>query len=191
MSPIYYAGIGSRIAPPVILVQLTRIARYMEKHGFILRSGGAEGCDMFFERGVLDPSHKQIFLPMKGWRGNDSPFYHVSEEAKAIARQFHPNYDALDPFAQLLMGRNSYQILGEDLKTPVKLVICWTPDGCQGPFRTRATGGTGQAISIAHHHGIPVFNLKNHESIPRLKQYLTTLIGTPHGQSQATEESTH
>ena len=27
------------------------------------------------------------------------------------------------------MARNVHQVLGADLKTPVKMIICWTPDG--------------------------------------------------------------
>jgi hypothetical protein len=45
--------------------------------------------------------------------------------------------------------------------------LCWTPDGSldgQG----RRVGGTGQALRIAHHHGIPVFNLARLEHLQRL-----------------------
>ncbi len=61
------------------------------------------------------------------------------------------------------MARNCYQVLGEDLSTPVDFVVCWTPDGAESET-SRKTGGTGQAIRIAADLGIRVYNLKNRKS---------------------------
>lgn len=48
------------------------------------------------------------------------------------------------------MARNSYQILGPDLRTPADFVVCWTPDGSETEDqRTPLTGRTGQAIALA------------------------------------------
>ncbi len=58
------------------------------------------------------------------------------------------------------MARNSHQVLGADLKSPVDFVICWTPDGCETERqRVWETGGTGQAIALADRWGVPVVNL--------------------------------
>lgn len=51
MSKIY-TGIGSRETPPDILELMTKIARFMFKQGFTLRSGGADGADSAFEAGA-------------------------------------------------------------------------------------------------------------------------------------------
>ena len=50
------------------------------------------------------------------------------------------------------MGRNSYQVMGKELNDPVLFVLCWTHLG-------QGSGGTGQAIRIAKHQGIPVLDL--------------------------------
>lgn len=61
------------------------------------------------------------------------------------------------------MIRNAYQVLGKNLKSPVKFVLCYTDDGCQTDAeRTRKTGGTGQAITIADFNNIPVINLQRY-----------------------------
>ena len=39
-----YAGIGSRDCPKEILSVLAKTAYWLSNKGFILRSGGAEGC---------------------------------------------------------------------------------------------------------------------------------------------------
>jgi hypothetical protein len=49
-------------------------------------------------------------------------------------------------------------VLGPDLAVPATLVVCWTQDGSVDGADPRA-GGTGQALRIAHHHGVPVLNL--------------------------------
>jgi hypothetical protein len=43
------------------------------------------------------------------------------------------------------------QILGKDLKTPVSMVLFWSPDPNHG--------GTSQALRIARDHKIVIFNL--------------------------------
>ncbi len=155
-----YAGIGSRETPSNIQHKMTIIAKKLEDK-FTLRSGGAIGADMAFERGV-ENGNKEIFLHKKNAFGNSSDLYHVSEKALKIAEHFHPVWDKLNPTAKLLMGRNSYQVLGKTLDDPVKLVICYTPDGIEhGKYRTKASGGTAQAISIASYLDIPVINMKN------------------------------
>ena len=69
-----------------------------------------------------------------------------------LASEFHPAWDYLSYGARKLHARNGYQVLGEDLKTPVDFVICWTPGG-------KEQGGTAQAIRIAKFNSIKVFNL--------------------------------
>ena len=71
-----------------------------------------------------------------------------------MASKFHPRWDALPVYVKMLMGRNSYQILGLDLETPSDFVICWTLDG-------QITGGTGQTLRMAAYYGIPVLNFGN------------------------------
>jgi hypothetical protein len=50
------------------------------------------------------------------------------------------------------MARNAMQVLGPDLDTPSKVVVCWTKNG-------KTSGGTGQALRISLYHGVPIFNL--------------------------------
>ena len=150
----YYAGIGSRATPPRVLTFMTKVASWMEQEGWILRSGAAEGADMAFENGVMDDSHKVIYLPWQYFNHSMSRHYGVTQDAIELMRQFHPAPDRLSQGAVKLMARNGYQILGKDLQTPAKLVICWTSEG-------KGNGGTGQAIRIAKHYGITVYDLGN------------------------------
>jgi hypothetical protein len=160
-----YAGIGSRKTPRVLQPQMCSIARALESRGWMLHSGGADRADTWFEEGVRDPANARIFLPWPDFNGHASSLHDVCERAHEIARQFHPAYHRLSAAGRLLMGRNSYQVLGPDLASPVTCVVCWTPDG-------EATGGTGQALRIAAAHDVPVFNLHDATALERLNAFV-------------------
>lgn len=145
----FYAGIGSRETPENIINFMTQIAFCLSSEGYVLRSGGADGADIAFEKGA---SFKEIFLPWKGFNNSKSPFVPITKEAEDIARKFHPIYDQLKQGAQKLHSRNVYQVLGKDLKSPVEFIICWTKDG-------KSSGGTGQALRIAQAYNIKIYNL--------------------------------
>lgn len=66
------------------------------------------------------------------------------------------------------MLRNTYQVLGPDLKTHSEFVLCWTPSG-------RGEGGTGQAIRIARAYHIPVYDLGTPQGVDRARAFLLTL----------------
>lgn len=167
----FYTGIGSRETPKEILELMTQIATILEKKGWILRSGAAPGADTAFEKGVVN--NKEIYLPWKNFNDSKSEFYSISNEALKIASENHPGWKYLKPPVKKLMARNAYQVKGFKLNRKSSFLICWTPDGCESfETRTNKTGGTGLAISIASKEGIPIFNLKNKESLNRVKTLL-------------------
>lgn len=159
-----YAGIGSRKTPEAILKKMTNIARFLDRKHYTLRSGGADGADTAFEKGVK-------FIYPELWYADDS-----TKEAEEIAARYHPAWHKLKRYHQKLHGRNVFQVLGEDLESPSEFVICWTPDGCEcHEDRTFKTGGTGTAISIASEYGIPVYNLANKSSRIELTELLRSM----------------
>lgn len=171
-----YAGIGSRRTPPAVIARMTAAAERLARMGFTLRSGGADGADMAFERGAGE--HKEIFLPWRGFNNNPSPLDSPSIEAAEIAASIHPAWNSLPQAVKKLMARNSHQILGADLRTPSGFVLCWTPDGAESEAqRGRTTGGTGQAIALADRNSIPVFNYANPDAGDRLLAFLKEKAG--------------
>lgn len=170
-----YAGIGSRTTPEDILKIMRLLGGKLATLGFILRSGGADGADKAFEEGCdAHSGNKEIFLPWKGFNGNTSLLFQIPDEAIEIARMFHPAPHSLTPATEKLMARNSQQILGQNLNDHCAFVACWTPDGAEYAT-TRQSGGTGQAIRIANHYGIPVINLHNPHGVERIKTLVDRL----------------
>lgn len=151
-----YAGIGSRETPDFILRDMKLLAQHLSGD-WTLRSGGANGADTAFEEGAIaGDGRKEIFLPWPGFNGRPStPDYITvppSRLAEELAAYFHPAWDRCSSTAQKFHRRNSYQVLGQDLVSPVAFVVCWTKGG-------RRKGGTGQALRIAEHFDIPIFDL--------------------------------
>jgi hypothetical protein len=149
----YYAGIGSRETPIPTMTSIIHLSKFLSENNFILRSGGAPGADIAFQNGCT--GKREIYLPWKGFNnveGIIAPNIDNWNEAVKIAEKYHPAWNKLSEAAIKLMGRNTYQILGKDLKTPVDFVVCYTPDG-------KSSGGTGQAMRIAEDLGIPIYNI--------------------------------
>jgi hypothetical protein len=70
------------------------------------------------------------------------------------------------------MARNVHQVLGEDLKRPVKMIICWTPDGSLDG-KGRDSGGTGMALRLAADYPVKIFNLKLDEHQQRISAWMS------------------
>lgn len=164
-----YTGIGSRQTPPDVLALMTVIARALAAQGFVLRSGGAVGADRAFELGSIA---RDIYIPFDGFNGYSSGRASTSPrsgsffcsvrlptpEAYVLAAKYHRAWARLSTAGQALIARNGHQVLGADLKTPARFVLCWTPDGATDRT-TSKTGGTGQAVRVANAHGVKVWNL--------------------------------
>ena len=165
-----YAGGGARHAPIPVLRRMTRIAQRLEARGYVLRTGGGNDTDSALEAGC---ARKEVFLPWPGFNGRASAFDSVSEEALAVACAAHPAFHMLMAEAQLLAGRESYRVLGADLRTPADFLVCWTPDGAQSEAEIgRKTGEAALAIALADRWAVPVFNLARADALERLAALL-------------------
>lgn len=165
-----YAGIGARITPPGVCVEMTNLAECLAVCGWTLRSGGAAGADTAFELGA--GSRKEIFLPFQGFNENESELFTPPAKAYDLAAEYHPTFKQLKPKVKAFHARNMQQIFGENLDCAVQFVVCWTPDGCEhDDERTEHTGGTGQAISAASLNNIPVYNIAKPGRLKEVKEY--------------------
>jgi hypothetical protein len=168
MSKIY-TGVGSRQTPGFICELIEVIARRLGEMGWTVRSGGADGADSCFAQGAFNAlTMPEIYLPWPafnkiGYARLERP----QDEAYSIAKQHHPAWDRLSRGARMLHARNVHQVLGPDVTNPdpSRFLICWTPDAMGG-------GGTGQAIRIAKHYEVPVFDLADSHAFGRVEGLL-------------------
>ncbi len=168
-----YAGVGNRKTPPHMLQLIKQIGYTLALKGYTLSSGGCNGPDDVFEQGCdVAKGKKEIWLPWKGYNKKQSTLI-TNETHTEIAKEIHPSWTYLTQGTKKLMSRNVGEVLGEDGKSPVDFVVCYTEDGAEHYSQVTAkTGGTGFAILLASRQGIPVFNLKNENALSRLKLFL-------------------
>lgn len=171
---MHYTGVGSRETPHDVFKILSGYAEALALAGHTGRSGGADGADTAIEEGIDRVNgRKQIFLPWRGFNGNKSSFFGVTDDALEIAATAHPAWASLTRAAKTMHGRNVFQVLGENLSAPSRFVLCWTADGLEHEKdRTRRSGGTATAIVLALRHNVPVFNLGRPGSRDRLDKFL-------------------
>ena len=180
MTGIAYAGIGARDTPDDVLQKMRIVAQTLATKA-VLRSGGARGADSAFYQGYVQAGSPdgqlEIYLPQQTFNGfvcdGKSVFGPPTKEARAIAREYHPNWPNLGCLGRDFMARNAYQVLGYDLNTPTTFIICWTKDG-------KVVGGTGQALRMAEDLGIPVLNFGHHSD----EHISDTIMGYAGGQSE-------
>lgn len=160
-----YTGIGSRTTPPKQLELITILGEYLGGLGVNLRSGGAIGADSAFQKGCsnvggrMDIFHTKRYIRYNGNK-NTTLYYNEEtlKEAERIAEQFHPAWHLCREHARALHTRNTFQILGADLKSPTDFVIAYGPGGLVG-------GGTSQALRIANASKIPIYNLAQEKDL--------------------------
>lgn len=175
MTNKFYTGIGSRNTPESMKDIITRIAQHLHRKGHILRSGHADGPDLWFEHGA-DDLNSEIYLPWPRFGADNTVignpicfedkwvrnFRYLIERDLVTRRGSSPEDDSRNPNAKLF-GRNYAQIMGlhdpsisatkQDMQKS-NFVLCYCPIVDNKPV-----GGTGLTIKIAQYCGVPIYNL--------------------------------
>lgn len=164
---------------------MVRIGTAMTDRGWMLRSGGATGADTAFHQGVLKSSRypeilPEIYLSWSGMGGMypdpsqgliDSQRNHLWQTATEIALQARGSFNGLGRGGIAHHTRNVFQVLGSDLRTPSRMLVCWArPIGRRG----NVAGGTNTAVQIALKYNVPVRNLYYPEVIESVETWLST-----------------
>ena len=150
-----YTGVGSRSTPQEIGILMYKLAQKLGEKGWVLRSGGAEGADTFFQEGWFSADRElfttaEIYIPWAGFNnlfhGQWDAVYSLTElgnktKAEEIASEIHPAWDKCSRGAKALHTRNVYQVLGNNLASPSNFLICWAEVDKQG----KPKGGTRTA----------------------------------------------
>jgi len=183
-----YAGIGSRETPPDVMKTSVIFANILTELGYALYSGGCpKGMDMACLKGAyrhssFDKSKHRIYL---SWNGM-SDLYHLPAAGLYDAQRF-PNYEEAGAIGLRMRGvwdglgrggiahhsRNPYQVLGDDLKSPVDFVYTWAPPvGKNGNVK----GGTATAVKLALENNIPVYNMYYDEVRERVEHFVASVL---------------
>lgn len=169
----FYTGVGSRKTPENITDLMSNIAVVLYGAGYTLRSGRADEADYAFQRGAefaLKQSAmssntrtlQEIYVPNRNFNAKygrigelDPRDWDNYDEAEDLMFSIHPKGPYLRGFAREAHIRNMYQVLGRDLNTPSKFLICWAEVDKFG----NPQGGTASAWKLAKRYKIPCYNL--------------------------------
>lgn len=170
-----YSGIGGVDTPIEICALFNKVAMRLSQKGCVLRSGGDLGGDAAFESGAL---FKEIYLPYPNYNSNKSQRSAVSKKSIEIARENHPAWHRCSEFAKKYHSRSVNIVLGEDLQSPAKFLLCWSPDGVvRREMISSKTGLARVAISLAMKHEIPILNAGNSSHADLLRKILNIESG--------------
>lgn len=148
-------------------------------------------------RNLSASSFMEIYLPWKDFNGRDSNatgYYTLSEmsnkyDARSIARAIHPkwvlddkveqgeiiaprNWMPMRQGAKYLHTRNVYQLLGQDLNTPSRFVLCWAEPKCADRRTEEVKGGTGTAVKLGIDNGVEIINLYHQDNLDRVLKWI-------------------
>jgi hypothetical protein len=180
--PKAYVGIGSRLTPSGVMAVMEAVAVAFARRGCVLRTGASPGADQAFYRGArAGEGAVALYLPWPGfeadaWADANPARVRVmprpTPQAYELAARFHPVWAEVAEDQRHLLARDSHEVLGTDLASPASLVACWTADGSIDGAGEGADG-TRQALRIARHWGIVVFNLARADHLRALTQAAT------------------
>lgn len=163
------AIIGSREAPESELVKIGQIAEFFAKKGWVLRTGGAIGCDSAGLAGFrkVAGSKIELYLP---WQGYEDHYGGIlwSQENWNEAAKLHLHWDTMKLNSKIFHSRNVAIALGVDNEQPADVVVCWTLNG-------EAVGGSAMVISVAKQRKIKLFNLGESKGLDKLRKFCKKL----------------
>lgn len=183
----YYTGVGSRNTPEDVQQLMEAVADKLAREGYVLRSGGAYGADLAFQRGANKPFQRGqdilthppiVYLPWEGFNLQIQKnvlgqyivvsYHPLRDKARQIVSEVHPAWDKCSQGAKALHTRNAYQVLGDDLNTPSSFCLLWAePDGTDA-----VKGGTNTAYQLCKRHGVPTYNLYYPDVRERLAKWV-------------------
>lgn len=92
-----------------------------------------------------------------------------------IAAGAHKIFSKFKNGPRAVLARNVHAALGVDCKDPVNFILAYTEDGAEGFVKDmdfKVTGDLVFYLNLAKNANIPVFNIKNDDSLKRLIEYI-------------------
>ena len=167
----YYGGVGSRETPESVLNKFITIASSLEVNNFYASTGCADGADKAFRIGCSEP---RIYTCRGSEHGIDPQHYSNYFKTEYIVKELLgvTRYNNMSTFAKLAHRRNCYQILGDDLTTPVEFTLLYAKPNKSGDG---VLGGTVTAYKLSKALGIPTFNFFYENAESQFQQYLDVM----------------
>jgi len=182
-----YLAYGEAI-PENVMDKLNIVLAKIHAKQFTLRAANNRNNPLE-ELAIKSTDRKEFYLPFK-FRDLDSSYkvkvskvdYKAISIGMTIKTNAFPNYTSekfnnMKDIGKLFTGRDVHQVLGEDLNTPVKFMLMYTPKGEESGDKLdfETVGNAVMLFLLSKAFSIPIYNIANEESLTKLMAYLDTL----------------
>lgn len=168
---------GDDNIPDDIVEKLSELVKALSTKGFIFRYNG-DSNDILNNITKLSGTILDVYLPWKKFNTDvTAKLTKPTLQAYKHAAYYHKAFSKLPNSVRAILASQVHVLLGDDLKRKLSFIIAYTPDGCESKadIDFKKTGTASFPITVADEVGIPIFNLKNKDSLNRLIEYIKTI----------------
>lgn len=163
-----------------VKLKITKIANKLKDLGYVFRCDAGEADELGNTVAGLEGLKTEVYLPYKKFNINLSENAILSNTYELpyryAATVFGEKYNNIKPGGRAVFASKMMSLLGKEGDNPVDFLLCYSPDGSEyfsgkdsGGNRTKIdfskVGSLSFYIKACQRAGIPVFNIKNTESL--------------------------
>ena len=154
--------------------RLIKLAGKLKEKKFVYRCDASENDIIANKIANIEGLKKEVYLPFKKFNidlADNATMPNTFELPHNYAAQIYgPRYNDMKPGGRSVYASKVMAMLGVDCDNPIDFLLCYSPDGREG-FQARErvdyklVGTLSFYIKLAQVAGIPVYNLKNKDSL--------------------------
>ena len=170
---LFYTVIATDDVPDAIANDISNLVGALANRSFILRTFPSD--NNLCQNAIKGTKSFEPYIPFNGYNDSGESEFTTTPWNKKLGAEIISGWSRIPDNIHSIVGVNIAVMLGKWNSEHSKFLIVWTPDGVENSNKTnRETGYVSTAIEVAHIYGIPVFNLKREDAMPRLKEHLST-----------------
>lgn len=102
----------------------------------------------------------------------------ADKQAYEAACYYAPKFSSFPPGVRCIRANAVYALLGKEIKNPSNFILCWTECGSEAITKDtdfKKIGNAGVFFTMGKDLNIPIYNIKNKDSVQKLAEYLKNL----------------
>lgn len=168
---------GSNVLPDEIKEKFIKLIKYLTVKGFTFRNNLSSSEEILPAICQIDDIKMEYYLPFKKFNPIPQNAVYAVNVPKAYnkAASFHKNFLNLSSAGRVMVASGVLTVLGKSTINPVNFILGYSECGSENLSKDTdwdSVGNCGLYIRLAHRAGIPFINIKNENSINRLRELL-------------------
>ncbi|EPU3828950.1 hypothetical protein ACVWU4_000931 [Campylobacter coli] len=168
---------GSNVIPDEMKEKFIKIIRYLTAKEFIFRNNLSATEEILPAICQIDNIKMSYYLPFKKFNPIPQDAVYAVNVPKAYnkAASFQKNFLNLSPAGRVLIANGVLTVLDKSTVNPVNFILGYSECGSESLSKDtdwESIGNCSLYIKLAHRAGIPFINIKNENSVSKLKELL-------------------